>query len=171
MFDKNKFAQVLKNICETYSSQRDFSKKSEINRTYLSQYMNMKLDEPPKPSILQKLADSSNGVTTYKELMEICDYSEESIESIVYDIYIQLKKLIRQMYKENSEDLYEVESAIGYYQDYSSDLLQTIEKKDKTLIHLTDFFNKKFLLEDYNYVCTFLFLYDSFLKCLENSIF
>lgn len=74
MFDKSKFAQILKNISETYDSQRDFSKKSEINRTYLSQYMNMKLDEPPKPKILKKLADSSNGIISYNELMEICGY-------------------------------------------------------------------------------------------------
>lgn len=74
MFDKKRFAQILKNINETYSNQRDFSKKSEINRTYLSQYMNMKLDKPPKPEILQKLSNSSNGITTYYELMSVCDY-------------------------------------------------------------------------------------------------
>lgn len=78
MFDKNKFAQVLKNINETYSSQRDFAKKSEINRTYLSQYMNMKLDDPPTPKTLKKLAYSSNGITTYEALMVICGYSNSS---------------------------------------------------------------------------------------------
>ncbi len=74
MFDKNKFAQIIKNIKETYLSQEDFSKKSSIGRTYLSQYMNMKLNEPPKPIILQKLAASSNGLISYEELMEICGY-------------------------------------------------------------------------------------------------
>ncbi len=74
MFDKIKFAQILKNINETYDSQRDFAKKSEINRTYLSQYMNMKLEAPPKPKILEKLANASNGITTYNELMKICGY-------------------------------------------------------------------------------------------------
>ena len=74
MFDKIKFAQIIKNIKETYSSQEDFSKKSDIGRTYLSQYMNMKLDEPPKPKILEKLANSSHSITTYEELMRICGY-------------------------------------------------------------------------------------------------
>ena len=74
MFDKNKFAQILKNINETYDSQRDFAKKSGINRTYLSQYMNIKLDEPPKPNILKKIADNSNGIVSYYELMIICGY-------------------------------------------------------------------------------------------------
>lgn len=76
MFDKNKFAQILKNITDTYESQREFSKKSKINRTYLSQYINMKLDEPPKPKLLEKLAISSHGITTYAELMEVCGYIE-----------------------------------------------------------------------------------------------
>lgn len=83
MFDKNKFAQVLKNINETYDSQRDFAKKSEINRTYLSQYMNMKLDEPPKPRILEKLANFSNGITTYEELMTICGYIKNNDLSVL----------------------------------------------------------------------------------------
>ena len=74
MFDKSKFAQILKNISEAYDNQRDFSKKSEINRTYLSQYMNMKLDKPPKPEILEKLADSSHGMVSYQDLMGVCGY-------------------------------------------------------------------------------------------------
>lgn len=85
MFDKNKFAQILKNINETYNSQRDFSKKSEINRTYLSQYMNMKLDEPPKPKTLQKLADASKGLTNYTELMLICDYLNDDFDELMGD--------------------------------------------------------------------------------------
>lgn len=77
MFDKNKFAQILKKINETYSSQRDFSKKSGINRTYLSQYINLKLDEPPKPKTLEKLANASNKIITYNELMKICGYIDD----------------------------------------------------------------------------------------------
>lgn len=78
MFDKNKFAQIIKKIKDTYNSQEDFSKKSEIGRTYLSQYMNMKLDEPPKPIILQKLAKASHGITSYDELMQVCGYTQNS---------------------------------------------------------------------------------------------
>ena len=74
MFDKNKFALILKKISDTYDNQREFSEKSDINRTYLSKYMNMKLDNPPKPEILQRLSNASNGITSYYELMSICDY-------------------------------------------------------------------------------------------------
>lgn len=37
--------------------------------------MNMKLNEPPKPKILEKLANASNGLTTYDELMQVCGYT------------------------------------------------------------------------------------------------
>lgn len=74
MFDKHEFAKIIKNIKETYSSQEEFSKKSGIGRTYLSQYMNMKLEEPPKPKILEKLANASKGFTSYEYLMRVCGY-------------------------------------------------------------------------------------------------
>ncbi len=74
MFDKIKFAQIIKNIKECYDSQEEFAKKSGIGRTYLSQYMNIKLDKPPKPSILEKLANASKGITNYGELMYCCGY-------------------------------------------------------------------------------------------------
>ena len=90
MFDKNKFAQILKNINETYDSQRDFAKKSGINRTYLSQYMNIKLDEPPKPNILKKIADNSNGIVSYYELMIVCGYVDSDnidIDKLIDDFF------------------------------------------------------------------------------------
>lgn len=74
MFDKIKFAKILSNINETYDTMTEFSKKSGVNRTYLSQYINKKLDSPPSPKILKKIAESSNGITTYQELMNICGF-------------------------------------------------------------------------------------------------
>lgn len=82
MFDKNKFANIIRKIKDTYYNQEDFSKKSGIGRTYLSQYMNMKIDNPPKPRILEKLANASNGITTYKELMLICNYVDDDLDKI-----------------------------------------------------------------------------------------
>lgn len=87
MFDKNKFAQIIKNIKEIYSSQEEFAEKSGIGRTYLSQYMNMKLDKPPKPEILEKLAVSSNGIVTYDELMTVCGYSDYDFDKMLYKTF------------------------------------------------------------------------------------
>ncbi len=169
MFDKNKFALILKSINDTYNSQRDFSQKSEINRTYLSQYMNMKLDEPPTPKLLEKLAEASNGVTNYDELMTVCGYKEENIESIVYNIYKRLIDLAKKINRHHDNDLYEVESAIEHFQEYVPDLIQSVEQKGSSKIYLTDYYKKDYFLEDYNLVCSFLFLYESFLKCLEKE--
>lgn len=84
MFDKNKFAKIIQDIKTTYSSQEEFSKKSNIGRTYLSQYMNMKIDKPPKPEILERLAKAANGVTNYSELLLVCGYLGE-LTTAVYD--------------------------------------------------------------------------------------
>ncbi len=78
-FDKKRFAQILKNIEATYYSQREFSEKSKVNRTSISNYENCKLQNPPKPEVLKKLAISSNGIITYKELMYICGYVDKEI--------------------------------------------------------------------------------------------
>ena len=80
MFDKIKFAKVLNDINDTYDTMTEFSEKSGVNRTYLSQYINMKLDNPPTPKILGKISDASNGITTYEELMLICGYINKSME-------------------------------------------------------------------------------------------
>lgn len=77
MFDKQKFSEIFKSIYNKYDNQRDFASATGVNRAYISQYMNMKLENPPTPKILKKIADNSKGVTTYEELMEVCGYKEE----------------------------------------------------------------------------------------------
>ena len=52
MFDKEKFGAIIKRINDSYPTQHDFADRSGVNRTYLSQYINKKLESPPKPKIL-----------------------------------------------------------------------------------------------------------------------
>ncbi|MFR5508199.1 MAG: helix-turn-helix domain-containing protein [Clostridia bacterium] len=80
MFNKKEFANVLQKISATYSSISEFAEKSEVNRTYLSKYINMKLDNPPTPKILEKIANRSNNIITYAQLMEVCGYIDVSID-------------------------------------------------------------------------------------------
>ena len=133
MFNKNKFAQVLKNINETYSSQRDFAKKSEINRTYLSQYMNMKLDEPPKPKILKKLADNSNQTITYEELMTICGYIDNNnsngINNELISLYEKLNN-IEKMYENRKEKLTFREEQVTH--ELFNQVLKSVHKYKQT---------------------------------------
>ena len=74
MFNKIDFANILKKINSLYENQTQFANASGVNRTYLSQYMNLKLDTPPSPKILKGIANASKGLTTYDDLMKICDY-------------------------------------------------------------------------------------------------
>lgn len=57
-----------------YNSQEEFAKLINVSGTYISQFINYQLNDPPKPSILRKIAKGSKGITTYKELMQVCGY-------------------------------------------------------------------------------------------------
>jgi len=81
MFDKEKFGYIIRKINDVYPTQYDFADISDVNRTYLSQYINKKLSAPPKPDILKKIANASKGITTYNELMQICGYIPQSINN------------------------------------------------------------------------------------------
>ncbi|MBQ8292377.1 MAG: helix-turn-helix domain-containing protein [Bacilli bacterium] len=96
MFNKNTFSEILTKIYRTYNNQRDFAEATEVNRAYLSQYINMKLDNPPTPKILEKIAKASHGLTTYEELMTICGY---------FDSFYKNKTLILEKYKKEIESL------------------------------------------------------------------
>lgn len=74
MFDKKIFSNILIRINSLYSNQREFAETTGVDRAYLSRLMNQKLNNPPTPKILQKIADNSKNITTYEELMEICGY-------------------------------------------------------------------------------------------------
>lgn len=76
MFDKITFAKKISQIKELYPTQEEFCKQSGIGRTSISQYMNAKLESPPKPQMLEKIANASKGITSYRELMSICGYIE-----------------------------------------------------------------------------------------------
>lgn len=78
MFNKKKFADTLEKINCTYPTMTEFAEKANLNRTYISKYINQKLDNPPTPKILEKIATASNGVISYYDLMIICDYMSSS---------------------------------------------------------------------------------------------
>ena len=80
MFDKKLFSDILFKIYKSYNNQRDFAEATGVNRAYLSQYINMKLDNPPSPKILERIAKHSNNIITYAQLMEVCGYIDTSID-------------------------------------------------------------------------------------------
>lgn len=78
MFNQDKFSNILSKINSTYSTMTEFGQKASFDRTYISKYINKKLENPPTPKILEKIASASNGITTYENLMVICGYSNAS---------------------------------------------------------------------------------------------
>lgn len=94
MFDKNKFAHILKKINETYANQRDFANSTGVNRAYISQYMNCYLSNPPHPKILRKIADASKGITTYEELMRVCGYIDSKRTAVEDEAIKSLEDMV-----------------------------------------------------------------------------
>ncbi len=74
MFEQKKFSSILNKIKESYGSVSELAKYTQQSRSYFSKYLNLRLDKPPTPKVLEKIANASKGITTYEELMQICGY-------------------------------------------------------------------------------------------------
>lgn len=83
MFNDKKFTEILTKIKNYYGSISDFANAADVGRSYLSKYINNRLPSPPTPKILEKIAEASNGITNYDELMQICGYLNTSSKEIV----------------------------------------------------------------------------------------
>lgn len=160
MFDKNKFAQIIKQINDTYDNQRDFAKRAEVNRTYLSQYMNMKLDNPPKPYILNKLAKASNGLVTYIQLMIICGYYQEPNKDMENSIYTTFKEI-----SYYSTDASIIKSLLNNFIKYENNLIDSFLYKDKKWVtNISNYIESSRVSLPY-----FMILHDSLVKYLVNN--
>lgn len=84
-FDKEKFSKILINIKDSYGSINQMAEQTGVTSAYISKLIRLKYDNAPSPNILKKIADNSNGVTTYAELMNICGYIESN--DIVLDTF------------------------------------------------------------------------------------
>lgn len=134
MFNKSKFAEILQDIISQYDSISDFAKESSLDRTYLSKYINEKLEHPPSPDILRRISENSNNIIDYLNLMYICNY-------LNYNEYGYLKKeklcvnnfKIQDNYSMNFNfTLYNTLNSVGQEKvnDYIEDLVST-EKYNK----------------------------------------
>lgn len=164
MFDKCEFANIIKNISETYENQRDFSKKTGINRTYLSKYMNMRLEDPPKPNILKRLADNSNSTIKYNDLMKICGYVEntntvfDTFSSIVLSLLnpIKVKRVL------NNFSYFCTYSVKSYKDFLSSDFYHD----NKTIKNFTDVYLFSDFLKLHDLLVSIL-VENSIIECIE----
>ena len=105
MFNIDKFSNILQRINSEYSSMTEFAKKATLDRSYISKYINKKLVNPPTPKILLGIANASNGITTYDELMKICGYISLDSNTNSKSLDMQLSENIFDNYK-NKLDKY-----------------------------------------------------------------
>ena len=87
----------LKNLVDKAKGERSiakFARDSNVSRPYLSQILNKKLDNPPRPQILKKIAKNSENRVEYKDLMAAAghlegiyytDKSKEKIEKAIQE--------------------------------------------------------------------------------------
>lgn len=159
MFDKVKFANLIRKIKDTYNNQTEFATVAGVNRTYLSQYMNMKLDSPPSPKILQGIALSAKGVTDYDELMEVCGYLTINVTNSLVNskhfVQIPLFSSLEEMQVYNLDknienaqhnfytSIYNRENANDFFafKAFDDSMLPLLNVGDIAVIHSQDYFD------------------------------
>lgn len=81
MFNQDKFSEIITKIKNFYGSVSDFANAAGVGRSYLSKYKNKRIPAPPTPKVLERIAEASNGITDYDELMQVCGYLNSNMSS------------------------------------------------------------------------------------------
>ena len=81
-FDKEKFSEILIKIKDSYGSINQMAEKTQITAAYISKLIRLMYNTAPSPEILWKIANNSNGIVSYFDLMEICGYIKEQDNNI-----------------------------------------------------------------------------------------
>lgn len=116
MFDKKKFKSLIEKAMGTRKISQ-FSSDSGVNRTYISKYINERLNSPPAPDVLKRLSDSAQNNVSYEELMSAAGYINSK-----KDNYKDVNLL------EESKETYEITKK------EETDILKDVEK----IIHKLD---------------------------------
>jgi transcriptional regulator with XRE-family HTH domain len=73
MFDKLRFKKILEEALGDRKT-TEYAEESGVNRTYLSKYLNLRLDSPPGPEIIKRLAEKAHNNVTYEDLMSAAGF-------------------------------------------------------------------------------------------------
>lgn len=139
MFNKEGFSKILLNIQANYNNQEDFAKYSGIGRTSISQYINCKIEVPPKPRLLEKIAQSSKGLTSYNELLWICGYKQmiDEYSLLVNGDIRYLDKLFENKKLNNLEKIQELnklKEGLENYLNSCNSQIEELKTRDKFLV-------------------------------------
>jgi transcriptional regulator with XRE-family HTH domain len=114
MFNKTNFKIILEKALGNRTKMQ-YSDESGVNRTYISKYLNEKLDNPPNPDIIKKLAEVAQNNVTYEDLMIAAGYLAEDTKTEFKpvltakdekDIAKELDSLMTKLKNEESGPLY-----------------------------------------------------------------
>lgn len=86
MFQKVKFKEQLQKLIGNATT-TEFSERTGFNRTYLSKYLNLRLDRPPSPDLLRTIAGPQ---VSYEELMVSCGYLPAESFSLRHSVRIPI---------------------------------------------------------------------------------
>lgn len=136
MFNKNKFAEVLQEIISQYDSITSFAEKSSLDRTYLSKYINKKLDHPPSPDILRRISDNAKNIIDYLKLLYICNYLNNS----EYE-YLKNKELNVNNFR--MQDNYSMNFNFTLYNKLNDTGQQKVNDYIKDLVNIKEYNKKK----------------------------
>lgn len=175
MFKKIDFANMLKRINSLYENQTYFANVSGVNRTYLSQYMNLKLDTPPSPKILKGIAEASKGTITYDNLMEVCGYLDlTEIYMHPVDKTVNCIPLLYD-FDYSKPDLYNEDYIIDYIPFTVDDNIENYfayQVPDNSMLPLLDIGDIAIIYKqnDYEYGKTYLLIVNDNLVCIRKIL-
>jgi transcriptional regulator with XRE-family HTH domain len=134
MFDKEKFKELLlKAMGER--TQEEFAELCGVNRTYISKYLNMRLDNPPSPNILKRIAQNAYNEVTYEQLMDAAGHITKNELGLAYvevgrylSVMRQRKGISPEALSEQSGISIDIISDIesGKLQEPSTDILKSL---------------------------------------------
>lgn len=88
-FKREEFKYLLEKAIGS-RSYKEYADECKINRTYISKFVNMKLKNPPSPSVIKNLADHAREGVTYEQLMIAAGYIDDPQESLSKEIEAML---------------------------------------------------------------------------------
>lgn len=122
MFDKNKFALLLRKAKGPERSLNQYAIDSGVSSAHISRLMRGLLDTPPTPQTIEKLAEFAYGGVTYEQFMEAAGYgSRVKEEAAKYETSQKIASLIPKLEELSMEDIQALERLIDSIRRKNSD--------------------------------------------------
>lgn len=113
MFNKTKFALLLKQAKGAERSINQYAIDSGISAAHISRLMRGLLDTPPTPQTIEKLAEFAYGGVTYEQFMEAAGYGTiVKEETAKYETSKKIAELIPKLEELSFEDIQALERLI-----------------------------------------------------------